>query len=59
MERQRKTTTRPIRIYVPDRDLNTTVVRGVGFRVLDQDGRTLGKGRTWREAREDARQREG
>jgi hypothetical protein len=45
-----------VTIHVPDDDLHTTRVRGIGFRVHWKDG-TLGtKRRTYGEARADARQ---
>ena len=53
---QPKSRVRPVRVYVPDSDLHTTVVRGVGFRASYSDG-TKGKTRkTYREARQDARE---
>ncbi len=46
---------RPVRIYLPDADLQTTRVRGVGFRVKLADGRYTPTRKTYREARQDAK----
>jgi len=45
---------RPVRIHVPDRELHTNIVRGVGFRASASDGWHGPKRRTYREARDDA-----
>jgi hypothetical protein len=50
-----KGTPRPVRIYVPSRDLHTTVVRGVGFRASFKDGTHGPTRKTYAEARQDAR----
>jgi hypothetical protein len=50
-----KTRVRPVRIHVPDPDLHTTVVRGVGQRACCSCGWRGPKRNTYADARKDSR----
>jgi hypothetical protein len=53
-----KTEVRPVRVYIPDRELHTTVVRGRGFRAVASDGWKGPERKTYADAREDKRAHE-
>ncbi len=47
---------RPVRVYLPDRDLMTTRVRGVGFRATYPDGSHGPTRKSYAAARADVRE---
>jgi hypothetical protein len=48
---------KPVRVYVPDRELNTTRRRNVAWRIVDRNGLELGRGKTVGDALRDAEAR--
>ncbi len=54
MGKQSKTSVHPVKIHLPSPELQTTILRGVGFRAGSSGGWKGPTRRTYREARKDA-----